>query len=191
MSYNPQDSIHKTVFVVFDLETTGLDFDSHNIIEIGAAKTNSNEVIETFQSFIKIEGSIPAEASAVNGITDDMLHDAPPAKEVLQSFLHFLGDCVLVAHNITFDYRFLNAELIRNGFVGVENNLLIDTLELSRKSLKNLSRFSLEAITNHLGIAVDTRHRALDDALACREVLFHCCNNISMLGELSLSEIII
>ena len=159
--------------------------------EIGAAKTNSNEVIETFQSFIKIEGNIPAAASAVNGITDDMLQDAPPAKEVLQSFLHFLGDSVLVAHNITFDYRFLNAELIRNSMAGIENALLVDTLKLARRTLQNLSRFSLEAVTNHLGIAVDTRHRALDDALACREVLFYCCNTISMLGELAFSEIII
>lgn len=191
MRHNPQDSIHKTVFVIFDLETTGLHANNDNIIEIGAVKTNSNEIIDTYQSFIKIDKSIPAAASAVNGITDDMLQDAPSAKEVLQQFLLFLDNSVLVAHNITFDYGFLSAELIRNNFASIENPLLVDTLGLARKSLPNLSKFSLEAITNHLGINVESRHRALDDALACREVLFHCCHNISMLGELALSEIII
>lgn len=191
MSYSPQDSINDVKFVVFDLETTGLDYHTHNIIEIGAVQTTSTTIEHTFQTFIQIEGSIPPEATAINGITNEMIKDSPLVSQVLRDFLNFIEGSVLVAHNIGFDYRFLNSELIRNGFQGLGGVLLVDTLEIAKKALPSLARYSLEAIALHLDIDVSDYHRALNDAMACRDILFKCCDRMSMLGELPLSEILI
>lgn len=191
MSHDPNDSIYDVSFAIFDLETTGLDYHSHNIIEIGAVKSVNEKVVGTFQSFVKISGEIPPDATTVNGITNEMISGSPPITEVLKNFLHFLGDSVLVAHNIGFDYRFLNSELLRNNMNSLEGKLLVDTLEVAKKALPSLSRYSLEVITSYLGINVDIHHRALDDAMACKEVLYKCCEEMSMLGELALSEILV
>lgn len=95
-------------YVVFDLETTGTSCNSDEVIEISAIKVKDGEVVDEFTSLVNPERPIPFYASQVNGITDDMVIDAPTFDIVLREFLEFTGDAVLVGHNIhSFDMKFI------------------------------------------------------------------------------------
>ena len=95
-------------YVVFDLETTGTSCYNDRIVEIAAVKVSGGKVIDEFSSLVNPEMSIPYFASQVNGITDEMVEDEPTICEVLPEFLEFIGDSVLVGHNIhTFDMKFV------------------------------------------------------------------------------------
>ena len=94
-------------YVVFDLETTGLSPVSDGIIEISAVKVENGKVTDSFSTLVNPGRRIPAAATRVNGITDQMVKDAPGLKEALDQFLSFIGDQVLVGHNIhSFDMGF-------------------------------------------------------------------------------------
>ena len=95
-------------YVVFDLETTGTNVHEDSIIEISALKAEGGIVTDTFSTLVNPQCPIPYYATQVNGITDEMVAEAPLLKEALPEFLDFIGDSVLVGHNIhTFDLRFL------------------------------------------------------------------------------------
>ena len=95
-------------YVVFDLETTGMSPDKDEIVEISAIKVKDGEIVDEFSSLVNPGMPIPAGASSVNGITDDMVADAPGFEEVFELFLEFIGEEVLVGHNIAgFDMHFL------------------------------------------------------------------------------------
>ncbi|MDR0556820.1 MAG: 3'-5' exonuclease [Treponema sp.] len=98
-------------FVAFDLETTGLDPKKDRIVEIGAVKFDKNGIISRFSVLIYPGVSIPAGASAVNNITDDMLKDKPSLDAVFPDFLRFINDAVVIAHNAPFDCGFINEGL--------------------------------------------------------------------------------
>lgn len=87
-------------YVVFDLETTGTSVNTDEIIEISAVKVNEGEVVDTFSTLVNPQRSIPYFATAVNGITDEMVSDAPVLADALGEFLNFAGSMVLVGHNI-------------------------------------------------------------------------------------------
>ena len=95
-------------YVVFDLETTGVSCNSDEVVEISAIKVIGGEVVDEFTTLVNPGRPIPYNASMVNGITDDMVKDSPFFEEALSDFLEFVGDAVLVGHNIhTFDMKFL------------------------------------------------------------------------------------
>lgn len=99
------------VFVAFDLETTGLDPKRERIVEIGAVKFDRRGLIGRFSVLINPGVPMPAEASRINGITDDMLAGKPSLDEVLPDFLLFIADAALIAHNAPFDCSFVDAAL--------------------------------------------------------------------------------
>lgn len=100
-----------TAFVVFDLETTGLEPKRERIVEIGAVKFDRRGPVGRFSVLINPGIPMPPAASRVNGITDDMLAGQPSLDEVLPDFLRFVGQAPLIAHNAAFDCSFLNAAL--------------------------------------------------------------------------------
>ncbi len=150
-------------YVVFDLETTGVSVYKDDIIEISALKVRGGEVIDTFSTLVNPDRPIPYGATRVNGITDDMVADAPYLKDVLGDFLTFIGDYVLVGHNIqSFDLNFIYDAAHDLYGTYVENDY-IDTLYMARKCLPKLSHHKLVDLAEYFHISSEGAHRALND----------------------------
>lgn len=152
-------------YVVFDLETTGVSTQRDAIIEISAVKVKGGEVADTFSTLVNPGRPIPYTASAVNHITDEMVADAPAIGAVFPQFLAFVGDSVLVGHNIqSFDLQFLNQASM--GLYGKAlDNDYIDTLYMARSCLPQLSHHRLVDLAVHFQISAEGAHRALNDCL--------------------------
>lgn len=149
-------------FVVFDLETTGLDSKVDEIIEIGALKIVDNKIVDTFQELIRPKSTISAFITNLTGITNEMVKESSSIEEVLPRFLEFVGDFVLVGHNVNFDISFIYDASMRISHQPFSNDY-IDTLRLSRKLLNNLYRHKLGEIANYYGIDTTGSHRSLKD----------------------------
>lgn len=165
LSNKPGKKINKYVsdYVVFDLETTGISAESDEVVEISAVKVKDGVAVEEFGTLVNPERPMPISASLVNGITDEMLKDAPVFQDVLADFLKFAGDNVLVGHNIhTFDMKFIYRDSKK--FYGkIPDNDYIDTLTLARQYISGLSRYRLVDLAEHYGISPEGAHRALND----------------------------
>lgn len=158
--------ISETAFVFFDLETTGLNPRyGDEICEFGAARVIGGEVVDSSQTLINPGRSISPDASAINGITDQMVKDSPMFDEVYPSIIEIFGDAVLVAHNAKFDIGFLSASFKKFGFPPLEN-IILDNVRLSRKLNPYIRSHSLANLKREFGIQTDNAHRALDDAKA-------------------------
>lgn len=161
-------------YVVFDLETTGMSPAADEIIEISAVRVKEREIVDTFSTLVNPGRPIPWQATAVNGITDEMVRSAPEIAEALADFLAFIGDFVLVGHNIhSFDLKFIyeKAEKLFGKTVG---NDYIDTLYMARQCLPGLSHHKLVDVASYFHISVEGAHRALNDCimnLKCYEKL--------------------
>jgi DNA polymerase-3 subunit epsilon len=152
--------------VAIDVETTGLSpIQGHRVIEIAAVRFSSAGLGEEFHSLINCGRSIPPSVQRVHGISDRMLHGQPLPDSVFKRFKKFVGDCVLVAHNASFDCAFLHQEYIRQGWTFC--NPVQCTLNLSRRVLPHLRNYRLETVFRHLfpnENEVLSLHRALADA---------------------------
>ena len=150
-------------YVVFDLETTGISCSKDDIVEISAISVKDSKIVDEFSTLVNPLRPIPYYASNVNGITDDMVADSPVFEDVLPQFLDFIGNSVLVGHNIhSFDLKFLYRYC--NSFYGrTLGNDYIDTLILSRAYLPNIRHHSLTDIALHYDIDTVGAHRALND----------------------------
>lgn len=150
-----------TTYCVFDLETTGLSFRTEKITEIGIMKIKNGEVIDEFSSFVNPEKPIPQKVIDVTHITDEMVADAPKIQEILPKVLEFMGDSVLVGHNVDFDIGFLKHNCKQFGYE--LDNTYVDTLRLAKDLFPEYKKYKLGIIAENLGIKVDVAHRALDD----------------------------
>jgi DNA polymerase III subunit alpha, Gram-positive type len=163
--------IREAEFVVFDTETTGLGPKfGDEIIELAAVRMKGGKVIDRFCSFVNPRRPISPGATAVNGITDDMVKEAPYIEEVLPKFLEFAKESILVAHNASFDMGFL-LEKMRQLDYGPVTNYVLDTLALSRKLHPDERSHSLSAIRRRLNVDCETEHRAMGDVVATGEIL--------------------
>lgn len=154
-----------TDYVVFDLETTGVSVERDAIIEIAAVKVIKGKITDTFQTLVNPERPIPSGASRVNGITDDMVADAPLIEAALEKFLVFMDDFILIGHNIqSFDMNFIYDASMRIFQKPVENDF-IDTLYMARRCLPELSNHKLVDLAAHFHINADGAHRALNDCI--------------------------
>lgn len=162
--------IRDATFVVTDTETTGVKAGTDRLIEVGAVKVRGGEVVDRFQQLVNPERSVPSRIARLTGITSAMVFDQPVAAAVLPRYLAFLGDAVLVAHNLPFDRRFLDAELERMGRPPLANDMLC-TLRLARRLLPGLPSKGLSRLADFYKIRVEGRHRALGDAEATAVVL--------------------
>ena len=164
-------------FVVTDTETTGGSAASDRLIEIGAVKLRHGEVVERFSSLINPMRSIPARITHLTGISTAMVFDQPAVESVLPRFQEFLGESIFVAHNLGFDWRFIDAELGRADLPGLNNERLC-TLRLARRVLRGLRSKGLSSLSDYYGIRIDRRHRALDDAEATAIILTKLLSSI-------------
>jgi len=150
--------------VVFDVETTGLSpIGGDRIVEIAAIKVKEGVIIDSFESLINPGREIPAEASRINGITDDMVTDAPLAEDVLPKILSFIGGACLVGHNIKFDLDFLCFELSRINRRLNDWTPTLDTIKMAKRLLPQLSSYRLGNLAQYFGANVQETHRALAD----------------------------
>ncbi len=150
-------------FVSLDLETTGLDPRSDEIIEIGAVKFRGEEVVDTFHTLVKPYRLLPYRIQVLTGITQAEVDAAPPLPVVVEELLSFLAHHPIVGQNIAFDLEFLSQKGISLP------NPIYDTFELATILLPTLSDYSLAAVAESLGLTALPRHRALPDAMAAKE----------------------
>lgn len=150
--------------VVFDVETTGLSpTDGDRIVEIAAMKVKDLTVVDQFYSLVNPKRYLPAQAMSVNGITEEMVADAPFAEEVLPRFIDFVGGSCLAGHNVKFDLNFVCFELSLMNRRLKDQTPAVDTLKMARELFPYLSTYKLAYLARALGITVNTTHRALAD----------------------------
>ena len=158
------ESLDALGYVVFDVETTGLKAYAQRIIEIAAVRFRGGREEGIFSTLLQPERRLSGQIVRLTGITDDLLADAPLFATIADDLLAFLGDDLIVGHNIGFDLGFLEAELRRAGRPTILNARL-DTLALAQRTLPNQRRWNLDAVAKALDIrAPGGRHRAEPDA---------------------------
>ncbi len=163
-------TLSDATYTVIDLETTGGANRTNRIIEISAMQVRRGEVVAELTSLVNPEMPISYFISQYTGITNEMVKHAPTAKAILPKLLELLGESVFVAHNIAFDYAFINLELERNGFERLENRSLC-TVRLARRLLPKQVKKNLGDLAAYFGIQISARHRAKADCEATVGVL--------------------
>ena len=157
-------------YVVFDLETTGLDVEKDKIVEIGALRVRNGQITEEFSTFVDPECIIPQRVIDLHGITNDMTRTAPKIAEVLQMFDDFVGDDILVGQNIRdFDLPFIWRECVAN-FGKTISNDFIDNLSAARIALPELESHSLAVLAAMYNIERGTKHSAIYDSRSTQAV---------------------
>ncbi len=170
--------------VALDLETTGLDPQRDSIIEIGAVRFREGEVVDTFQTLVHPDHRLPAYITALTGITQEDVEDAPSLKDVLPQLVRFVGDRPALGHNISFDLSFLRRHDVLIG------NLPLDTYELASVMLPTTPRYNLTALAAHFGVEIADAHRALDDAQATAQIYWAMWQRVLALPLPTLQEIV-
>ena len=172
-------------FVSFDTETTGLDPNKDEIIELAGVKFTLEKkdqrlvakTLATYSSLVKPSMFIPADATRVNNITNQMVENAPQIKTVLQGFFKFAGlSSILIAHNAPFDNSFISRAIKKNGLI-LPKNPVIDSLKLFKKILPEATSMKLSEVARKLSsqinlqLSSDQLHRALYDCEVLKEVV--------------------
>ncbi|MHB9880502.1 DNA polymerase III subunit epsilon [Pacificimonas sp. ICDLI1SI03] len=165
--------------IVFDTETTGLSPDEgHRIVEIGAIELDGLiPTGRTFHQLIHPERDMPAEAARIHGITMERLQGMPRFADIVEDFLAFIGDeGNLVAHNASFDVRFINHELVRVGRPKLAPRRIVDTLEMAKMKMPG-AKLTLDALCNRFGVDLSRRikHGALLDSELLADVYVELC----------------
>ena len=159
----------KKVYAVVDIETTGGRANRDKITEIAIIKHDGKQIIDSFETLINPERTIPYNITQITGINDEMVMDAPKFYEVAKKIVEMTEDAVFVAHNVRFDYTFLREEFRRLGYTFTRKQLC--TVRLTRKTFPGLRSYSLGNLIRHFGIEVKQRHRAMADTKATVQLL--------------------
>ncbi len=164
------DLISSNSIVVFDIETTGLDHNTCEITELGAVKIINGQIRERFWSFVKTKEPIPEDVTALTGITNEMISNAPSIKEVIIDFYNYTRGCIISGHNAAgFDMKFIHKA---GNQLGLKfDNQIVDTMVLARQSTIKTANYKLGTIVKALGLTLVDAHRAYNDAHATAEVL--------------------
>jgi ATP-dependent DNA helicase DinG len=176
-------------YAVLDFETTGLSATKDEIIQAGLAVIDdAGAVCSSFSSFVRPERPIPDDITALTGITEEDVRDAPGLEDVLARIVPLLQDAVLVGHNIEFDAGFLQAALDRCGYLPYSGRM-IDTAKLARIAYPSLPSYQLTALSQTFGIGHDRPHQAYSDALATAELLRIVTDKLRSLPLLALQRV--
>ena len=169
-------------FIAFDLETTGTKPTADMIVEVGAVQFDGDCAVKSYSTLVNPGVPIPSDASAVNGITDGMVHGKPPIAEVLGEFAEFCGDLPLVAHNAPFDFKFLLEDIKRHRAPAPKGTVL-DTLPLARRIFPGLPNYRLGTLVRHFKFPGGTFHRAEEDSAYCGLVFAKILKTLQLRGE--------
>ncbi len=165
----------KGEYSVFDFETTGTSAKTDKVIEIGIVKILKGKIVDTFQSYINPGRQIPYYITTMTGITNADVENAPYFEEVYSSIKDFIGESILVAHNLNFDHSFLKHECL-NAELEMIANPAICTLKLAKRLFPHFPSRSLGNLTRTLRIRHRNVHRGLGDATATAKILLHMFN---------------
>lgn len=195
-------------YIVLDIETTGLEPGYDEILEIGMIKVRDGKEVDRFSSILHPSKSlaflpfddlkkmredeinyyfsthiIPDFITTLTGITNDMVISAPYFSSCADTVRDFIGDSPIVGHNVTFDYRFLNAAFEKINQAPLENSIIC-TMRISKKFLPNLEHHRLNDVCQALGITQNVTHRALEDAESTLAVFSNIYNQLSVKGQI-------
>lgn len=171
-------------YVIIDLETTGLDPSFDEIIELGAIRVRNGKAVDTYSKLVKPRNAVSDFISELTGITNEMLEDAAPIETLLPEYLDFLGEDIIVGHNVHFDINFLYDDKMRCIGLPLKNDF-VNTIRISRRLFPDFKNHRLQTLVAELGIQVDTSHRALSDCQAVLSCMDHflqymAANNLSL-----------
>ena len=152
------------MYAIIDIETTGNSCKSGKITEIAIYIHDGFQIIDSFSSLINPECYIPDFITQLTGISNDMVRSAPRFYEVARKVVEMTNETVFVAHNVSFDYKFVQEEFRRLGYDYQRKTLC--TVRLGRKYLPGHRSYSLGTLCSELGISINGRHRAAGDAQA-------------------------
>lgn len=153
---------------IIDLETTGGSAKREKIIEIAIAIFDGEKIIDSFETLIHPERSIPVYITRITGIDNSMIKDSPKFYEVAKKIVEITEDCIFVAHNVRFDYNFITEEFKRLGFTYSRKQLC--TIKIFRKFFPGLKSYSLGNLIKEFNIPVNSRHRAMSDVEATLDI---------------------
>jgi len=170
--------------IAFDIEATGLDIQTNEIIEIGIVKFQNGEIKDRYSSLVKPSIPIPADITHLTGIHPEDVQNAPELSEILPDLEAFFGQTPVIAHNSIFDVTFMQ----KYGLL--HDNYAIDTYELSAIVMPSAARYNLHSLTTSLGINLDNAHRALDDSIATAYLYWELWKKVVELPPDLLEEII-
>jgi DNA polymerase-3 subunit epsilon len=180
--------LRSTTFVVFDTETTGLSPRDDLIVSIAGVRIVNGRILtgETFDRLVNPGRPIPKASTLIHRISDNMVRDRPPIAVVLPQFKAFVGEAVLVAHNIAFDLSFLKAQ---EDSCGVRfDNPVLDTMLLSATLHEHADDHTLDTLARRFGIEVRDRHTALGDAVVAAAALVAMFDGLERRGIRTLGE---
>ncbi len=182
--------LSQVTFVVVDVETTGGSPAMSSLTEVAAARYRGGELLGTYQTLLRPDERIPPFITALTGISDAMVTDAPPVGAMLPSFLEFLGGAVVVGHNIRFDLGFLDHALVSTGRDPIANPR-VDTLALARRLIRDMvPNCKLGTLAAVLRLPNQPSHRALTDVLATGDLLHALLERAGSYGILGLEELL-
>ncbi|MFQ3582098.1 MAG: exonuclease domain-containing protein [Chloracidobacterium sp.] len=165
-------------FAVIDVETTGRSSRHGRITEVACVLIERGEMTDTFTSLVNPGEPIPPLITALTGISDAMVADAPPFAAIAPQLRARLVQTVVVAHNASFDRRFLTAELTRADETFVWEAPTLCTVQLARRLVPGLDSYRLDCVTDHFRISNPARHRASGDALATAQLFLRLLNRL-------------
>ena len=164
------DSLMESIdnYTIVDIETTGLDPKLDEIIELAAIKIRNNEIIDNYSKLIKPKEEIDCFITNLTGITNDMLKNAPVIEDVIEEFLNFINDDIVIGHNVNFDINFIYDNCIKILEKPFTNNF-IDTLRISRKYI-DTNNHKLQTLAEKFEIDYSGAHRALKDCYITQQL---------------------
>lgn len=172
-----KENIFENTFCIIDIETSGFSPLKNDIIEIGAIKYKNGIILDRFESYAFAK-DIPDKITEITGISDSMLVNAPNIKSVLEEFKIFLQHNIFMAHNVNFDFNFINAKLEQCELPPMKN-IKLCTLNLARKTIV-ANKYGLGFLNEFLGINYPIRHRAYADCLIALKVFEHSLLNLPL-----------
>ena len=158
------------VFITIDIETTGLDPEKDEILEIAAIKYIENNEAEVFSRAVKVQKPLTKEISELTGITDDfLLKNGMDIETALKDFWNFVGRAKLVGYNVSFDMSFLRNASVEHK-IKMQANKCIDILQLARRKVKGTKNYKMSTVASELGIEMAQKHRAESDCRLAFEI---------------------
>lgn len=170
-------ALREQVFCFVDIESSGADPRVSQILEIGAIKYRNGEVLGRFESYVRAN-EVPEIIEEITGIELDDVRNAPSDREVLSEFREFLGQSIFVAHNVNFDYLYLDYYFSLLFGMGLYNQKLC-SIELAKRSI-SAPRYGLDFLNEFLEIFTPSLHRAYADAYTCMKIFEKCLQTLAI-----------
>lgn len=160
-------------YVLVDIETTGLSPKENDIIEIGAIKVRQNEIIDKYESLIKIDYKLNPFITRLTGITNEMLKEGRKVEKVLEEFIDFAGYDIIMGHNVNFDINFIYDKCEKYLDTYLKNDF-IDTMRIAKKLLPDSPNYKLGTLAKMFDVSYKNAHRGLTDV----EITFDVYNKL-------------